>query len=358
MIESNAATIATVRMRASSFPKQEHPKGEVADWKDCAHKADYDRAVRGCTALLNVLPKDQKLAIVFAKRGMAYASKEQHEEAIADFDRAIELEPGRATYHEFRGKSYVLMGQPQRAFDDFDFVIALDPLSDIAYYNRAYAYSIVGQDDRAIQDLNRAIRLKPDEPLHYMLRGDIYADMGQIEKARADHEKALALPARTTEQRKQQEALRGRLAVPEKKFQGQPTIIQPKPAATTFRHGVIRRASGGEAIAPFSVKTNPGAKYFVKLVHPGDSQEQIAGFIVGGQPFSTKVPTGIYELRYAVGQDWINEQDYFGPKTAFYRADKLLVFAIEGDRVLGSEVELILQRGGNLRTSIISKDKF
>ena len=68
---------------------------------------------------------------------------------------------------------------------------------------------------------------------------------------------------------------------------------------------------------------------------------------MGGQPFSTKVPTGTYELRYAVGQEWTNEQEYFGPKTAFYKADRLLTFSIEGDRVLGSEVELILQRGGN-----------
>ena len=134
-------------------------------------------------------------------------------------------------------------------------------------------------------------------------------------------------------------------------------LDKAKPA-TGVRHGVLRHASGGEAIAPFSVKTNPGANYFVKLIRTGDSQEQIAGFVAGGQPFSTKVPTGIYELRYAVGQDWINEQEYFGPKTAFHRAEKLLIFSIEADRVLGSEVELILQRGGNLRTSTISKDKF
>jgi hypothetical protein len=120
----------------------------------------------------------------------------------------------------------------------------------------------------------------------------------------------------------------------------------------------LRRAPGGEAIAPFSVKTRPGASYLIKLVRPADGREQIAAFVMGGQPFSTKVPTGTYELRYAVGQGWIDEQEYFGPKTAFYKADRLLTFSIEGDQVRGHEVELVLQRGGNLHTSAIGKDRF
>jgi hypothetical protein len=123
-------------------------------------------------------------------------------------------------------------------------------------------------------------------------------------------------------------------------------------------HGIVRRAPGGMAIAPFSVRTSAGASYFIKLVRPIDNREQIALFVVGGRHFSTKVPTGTYELRYAVGQDWIDEQEYFGPKTAFYKADRLLMFSVEGDRVVGTEVELVLQRGGNLRTSTIGKDKF
>jgi hypothetical protein len=136
------------------------------------------------------------------------------------------------------------------------------------------------------------------------------------------------------------------------------TAVGPAAPSSSFTHGVLRRTPGSEAIAPFSVKTSPGATYFIKLVRPSDNREEIAGFIVGGQPFSTTVPIGTYELRYATGQVWIDEHEYFGPKTVFYKADRLLVFSIEGDRVRGSEIELIPQRGGNLRTSTIRKDKF
>jgi hypothetical protein len=131
----------------------------------------------------------------------------------------------------------------------------------------------------------------------------------------------------------------------------------PLVPSVSFIHGKVRRA-GGEPIAPFSVKTNAGARYFIKLVTPSDNQEVFAGFVVGGQPFSTRLPLGIYELRYAVGQEWLNEQEYFGPKTGFYQANTPLVFRTDGDRIRGLEVELILQQGGNLHTSPIRKDKF
>jgi hypothetical protein len=143
-------------------------------------------------------------------------------------------------------------------------------------------------------------------------------------------------------------------APPEEKVP--PTIVRPP--ATAFRHGFVRSASGGERVAPFAIKTAPGQSYLVKLVRTADKQEQIIAFIIGGQPFSIKVPIGTYELRYAAGQQWVGEEDFFGPDTVFFKADRLLVFSIEGHRVLGTEVELILQRGGNFHTSTIRREAF
>lgn len=126
----------------------------------------------------------------------------------------------------------------------------------------------------------------------------------------------------------------------------------------SFRHGAVRYPLGSNPIAPFTVATKPGANYFIKLVELANEREHLAAFIVGGEPFSTKVTPGFYELRYAVGQDWLDEQEYFGPKTSFFKADKLLEFVIKGDQVVGTRVELILTRGGNLRTVTVGREKF
>lgn len=71
-----------------------------------------------------------------------------------------------------------------------------------------------------------------------------------------------------------------------------------------------------------------------------------------------KVPLGTYELRYAVGQSWINDEEYFGKETTYLKADKKLTFSSDGAEVRGVAVELILQRNGNLSTSRISKLAF
>jgi hypothetical protein len=128
-------------------------------------------------------------------------------------------------------------------------------------------------------------------------------------------------------------------------------------SAPAFRHGIVRR-KGNNFIAPFKIKTAAGSNYFFKLIDVNTNVEQMAGFIVGGTPFETKIPPGLYELRYAAGDMWISEMDYFGPDTAFSKTVTLLSFTIEGDKVRGVEVELIRQRGGNLQTARITKQAF
>ena len=124
-----------------------------------------------------------------------------------------------------------------------------------------------------------------------------------------------------------------------------------------IRHGILRRLPGS-AVAPFKITTSAGSNYFFKLVRRYTNEEEMAGFIVGGRPFEAKVPSGSYELRYAAGDTWISETEFFGPDTAFAKADSPLNFSLDGNRARGVEVQLMLQRGGNLRTSPIKRSEF
>ena len=60
-------------------------------------------------------------------RGASYAQKGQHEEAIADFSKAIEIEPRRAPLYDGRGKVYQMIGDEARAEADFKRAAELDP---------------------------------------------------------------------------------------------------------------------------------------------------------------------------------------------------------------------------------------
>ncbi len=83
------------------------------------------------------------------------------EEAIAEYDEAIRLDPQLTLAYNNRAATYVNLGQYQKAIQDYDKVIRLNPQLVVAYNNRGFAYDELGQHERAIQDYDEAIRLNP-----------------------------------------------------------------------------------------------------------------------------------------------------------------------------------------------------
>jgi serine/threonine protein kinase len=145
--------------------------------------ADYDEAIR----------LDPDLADAYTNRGASYAALGQHQRAIADYDEAIRLDPAFATAYSNRGASYADLGQHQRAIADYDEAIRLDPADAHAYYNRGNRYADLGQHQRAIADYDEAIRLDPDLAHAYYNRGNRYAALGQHQRALQDYDEAIRL---------------------------------------------------------------------------------------------------------------------------------------------------------------------
>ena len=92
-------------------------------------------------------------------RGDSYAALGQHQRAIEDYDKAIELGPTANRYGN-RGLSYHALGQYQRAIQDYDHAIKLNPDYAYAYCNRGMAYMDLRQLERAIQDCDQGIKLR------------------------------------------------------------------------------------------------------------------------------------------------------------------------------------------------------
>ncbi len=124
-----------------------------------------------------------------------------------------------------------------------------------------------------------------------------------------------------------------------------------------INHGVVLKnyVSG---VAPLEIKTRTGNNYYIKVVNVVDNQAILAAYIIGGHPFEVKVPLGAYEIRYAAGDTWYGTEHYFGPDTAYSKANELFEFTYDSYRYSGYTVELILQAYGNLRTSHIKAADF
>ena len=64
----------------------------------------------------------------------------RYQTAIADFDKAIQLDPDDAFAYINRGASYAQLGQHATSVNDYTTVIQTDPYHAKAYNNHAISY--------------------------------------------------------------------------------------------------------------------------------------------------------------------------------------------------------------------------
>jgi lipoprotein NlpI len=76
--------------------------------------------------------------VAFINRGKARADKGTLDAAIADYDKAISLDPNWARIYNNRGFAKVRKGDFDAAIADLDKAIALDPTDAYAYNNRVW----------------------------------------------------------------------------------------------------------------------------------------------------------------------------------------------------------------------------
>jgi len=145
--------------------------------------ADFDRAIQ-------LDPQDAK---AYSNRGAAYADLGQYEQAIADFDQAIQINPQYAEVYTNRGAAYAGLGQYEQAITDYDRAIQLDPQYAEAYYNRGVAYADLSRYEQAIADYDRAIQINPQDAEAYYNRGVAHYKLGQYEEAIADYDRAIQI---------------------------------------------------------------------------------------------------------------------------------------------------------------------
>ena len=92
----------------------------------------------------------------YFNRGVANDSSGRFNEAISDYSKALEIDPGFAAAYNNRGIAYELIGQYDRAIYDYSKFIDLNPTDAVAYSNRGIAYFFNKDFDNAWKDIKKA----------------------------------------------------------------------------------------------------------------------------------------------------------------------------------------------------------
>jgi tetratricopeptide (TPR) repeat protein len=95
-----------------------------------------------------------------------------------------------AEWYTDRGEAYAWQGEHAHAIADYTKAIRLDPTLTLAFNNRGNAYFKLGEDDKAIADYTRAIDLDRTFAKAYSNRGAAYYGKGECDEAIADYTEA------------------------------------------------------------------------------------------------------------------------------------------------------------------------
>ena len=133
-------------------------------------------------------PSDPAAEIV--KGGDAFEKNGQNEKAMAEYDRALEVNSQSADAYYSRGLLYMKQGDLNKALSDFNKVIAINPDYSQPYYRRGLICEAQGQSDKAIEEYTKAIENNNVFGLAYAKRSKLYNSKGEYRKALDDAQKA------------------------------------------------------------------------------------------------------------------------------------------------------------------------
>lgn len=143
-------------------------------------RRDLDRAIE----------HDGADPIAFNNRAQVSKQLGRNKDAIADFEKALELGYDYAELRNDLGYLYNGMGKYEEAVEHYGAAIRLDPDEVVFYLSRGASYVELGRFADGIVDFTSAIRLAPDDFMAYALRSNAYGLLGETEKARNDAETA------------------------------------------------------------------------------------------------------------------------------------------------------------------------
>lgn len=151
--------------------------------------AAYDDALKDTN-----LPAASQAGL-YSDRGVAKWRLKRLDEAIADFTKAVSLNPEYAPAYNNRGNVYLEMNCAEDAYKEFDRAVSLAPDFGVAYSNRANASQRLNRLDAAEKDFRKAVELMPGSAVPLNGRGKIASATGQYYTALRYLNRAIALNA-------------------------------------------------------------------------------------------------------------------------------------------------------------------
>jgi tetratricopeptide (TPR) repeat protein len=169
--------------------------GRVAVWEERSRLrqrlGQVEQALRELDQGLELNPQSWSL---YNARGFArLAILQDARGAVADFDKALAIDPAYVTAWINRASAKASLGDEEGSLADYAQALELDPEDRRAWSNRGAYHAQRGRYEAGVADLSRAIELDPRDARSWDMRGVAHSKLGRLEAAAADYERSLEL---------------------------------------------------------------------------------------------------------------------------------------------------------------------
>ena len=125
--------------------------------------------------------------------GNALFNRGQVDDAINQFQMALDLHPNYDSAHNNLGTALLRKGQVDDAIAQFQKAVEINPTFAGAHNNLGKALSTKGLSDQAMAEYQKAEELNPNDAPAFADLGDVLLQKGQVEQAMANYQKALEI---------------------------------------------------------------------------------------------------------------------------------------------------------------------
>jgi tetratricopeptide (TPR) repeat protein len=137
------------------------------------------------------------LSIALRTLGLIFNVLGRGADAIAQFTRAIEVDPGDHLAYYYRC-SALTKEDPSDAIRDCEAAIGLSPKFIPAHVGLANALLAAGKTEYALREINTSLALAPESSRAHALRAEVFKELGQYEDAAKDVKAAVRLSVAAT----------------------------------------------------------------------------------------------------------------------------------------------------------------
>src|SRR5271166_4088107 len=141
----------------------------------------------------DTLAKNPNCWLGYNSLGLTFFEKGQADEALAQFQKALEINPNYAEAHTNLGNAFFRSGQLSEAIQQYEMAVKINPKFAQAHSNLGVALSQNGQLDEAIAQYHKALEINPNFAEAHTNLGNTLFRKGQLEEAIEEYKIAVKI---------------------------------------------------------------------------------------------------------------------------------------------------------------------